>query len=171
LPFSAYRNHTSVTDSVKSETWVASPYYPTTQARVIYLGFGFEALNRPTGHPTYESRVTFFQKCFDWLIGASGIVETGTLPPDPQPLSAQPNPFHDRTTITYSVPRAAEVNAAIYDIRGRAVATLVNGRQPAGRYNTTWNRTDSDGNRIASGVYFCRLTSGTARTTRKLIVE
>ena len=66
---------------------------PTTQARVIYLGFGFEALNRPTGHPTYESRVTFFRKCHDWLIGASGIAELGPRTPPPSPFPSGPIPF------------------------------------------------------------------------------
>jgi flagellar hook assembly protein FlgD len=51
------------------------------------------------------------------------------------------------------------------------VTTLVNGRQPAGRHTVTWNRTDGTGNRVASGVYFYKLTSGNYRTTRKLVVE
>ena len=41
----------------------------------------------------------------------------------------------------------------IYDILGREVATLVDGARPAGYYEIAFN-----GSRLASGVYFYRLT-------------
>jgi hypothetical protein len=83
----------------------------------------------------------------------------------------RPNPASGVATISYSVPRALDVNITVYDISGRTVATLVNGHQAAGRYTVAWNRTDCDGSRVASGVYFCKLTSGNYCITRKLVVE
>jgi hypothetical protein len=105
--------------------------------------------------------------------GGSGLEDKPpfSISPDFTLSQSKPNPFRDRTVISYSVPRALDVNISVYDISGRTVATLVNGRQAAGRYNTTWNRTDGQGNRIASGVYFYKLTSGNYRITRKLVVE
>jgi hypothetical protein len=105
--------------------------------------------------------------------GGSGLEEKQpfSISPDFTLCQSKPNPFRDRTIISYSVPRALEVSIGVYDLSGRLVTTLVNGRQPAGRHNVTWNRTDGTGNRVASGVYFYKFTSGNYRITRKLVVE
>jgi hypothetical protein len=105
--------------------------------------------------------------------GGSGLEEKPpfSISPDFTLCQSKPNPFRDRTVISYSVPRALDVSIGVYDLSGRLVTTLVNGRQPAGRHTVTWNRTDGTGNRVASGVYFYKLTSGNYRTTRKLVVE
>jgi endo-1,4-beta-xylanase len=63
-----------------------------------------------------------------------------------------PNPFNPTTTIRYDIAKNAHVSIAIYDILGRAVATLVNGDQVVGRYPLVWNASH-----VNSGVYFCRM--------------
>jgi hypothetical protein len=47
---------------------------------------------------------------------------------------------------------ASEVSLKVYDVLGREVMTLVNGRQDAGAYNITLNAAN-----LSSGVYFYRL--------------
>jgi hypothetical protein len=81
-----------------------------------------------------------------------------------------PNPFNPTTTIAYDLPAAAEVTLAIFDVSGRRVRVLVRGTQPAGRYKAQWSGTDDGGRRVASGVYFCRLTAGAHRATRKMVL-
>ncbi len=66
-----------------------------------------------------------------------------------------PNPFNPTTTISYQLPVASDVKLEVFDILGKKVATLVNGRQAAGAYTYTWNA-----NAVASGVYFYRLQAG-----------
>jgi hypothetical protein len=140
-----------------------------TEARVIYLGFGFEALNRPTGHPTFESRVTFFQKCFDWLTGASGMAE---LEPDrvmESRLDVQPNPSPASALISYAISNPAFVKLRVFSTTGALVRTLSQGQCPAGAYQVGWDCRDNQGLPVKPGIYICRLDSGAFTSSRKLI--
>jgi hypothetical protein len=82
-----------------------------------------------------------------------------------------PNPFNPTTTIRYAVGGGVEggsgnqVRLSICDLLGREVAVLVNDRQQAGTYSTTWNAAG-----MASGVYFCRLQSGSLVQSRKVVL-
>ena len=73
-----------------------------------------------------------------------------------------PNPFNPSTTIRFGLPAAASVRLTVYDALGREVARLVNGDMGAGYQVVTWNSTNTDGARVASGVYFYRLQAQSA---------
>jgi hypothetical protein len=83
-----------------------------------------------------------------------------------------PNPLHPSTRIRYVLDRLAEVSLAVYDVQGRRVRTLVDGRtREAGRHETVWDGTDGSGRPVASGVYFARLTlNGEVVLARKMTV-
>jgi len=55
-------------------------------------------------------------------------------------------------------------------VSGAQVRTLVDATQPAGRYSITWDGRDESGAPVASGIYFCRLTSGTFSATQKMVL-
>ncbi len=63
-----------------------------------------------------------------------------------------PNPFNPRTTISYALPAASQVDLRIYDLLGREVARLVSGEQAAGYREAVW-----EAGRFASGLYLYRL--------------
>lgn len=72
-----------------------------------------------------------------------------------------PNPFNPTTKIAYVMSEAGAVSLRVYDIQGRQIATLLDDEFHAkGQYTVTWNGRDSNGNRVASGMYFCRMTTG-----------
>jgi hypothetical protein len=82
-----------------------------------------------------------------------------------------PNPFNPVTQIQYSLPSQANVSLKIYDILGKEIKVLVdNEMKSEGRYTATWNGTDNFGNSVASGIYLCRLISGTNVQTIKLML-
>lgn len=85
-------------------------------------------------------------------------------------VSNYPNPFNPTTTIEYSLPEAAFVTLSIYDGKGRLVVDLEKGARPVGTHTATWNGLDARGSRVASGVYFYRLTAGNQSMTRKLVL-
>ncbi len=69
-----------------------------------------------------------------------------------------PNPFNPTTHIRYWLPEPGEVKLEIYDVRGAKITSLVEGIQPAGWRAVTWDGKDHQGNEVASGVYFYRIT-------------
>jgi len=76
-----------------------------------------------------------------------------------------PNPFNPSTVINYRLPTVTEVILKVYDVLGRKVETLVNGRQNVWDHSVNFNA----GN-LPSGIYFYRLQAGTFTQTRKLMV-
>ncbi|MCF7823031.1 MAG: T9SS type A sorting domain-containing protein [Candidatus Marinimicrobia bacterium] len=68
-----------------------------------------------------------------------------------------PNPFNPMTTITYDLPEAAELSMKIYDMTGREVIRIVEGRQKAGYHELQWDGRDDMGRVMSTGIYFCRL--------------
>jgi hypothetical protein len=83
-----------------------------------------------------------------------------------------PNPFNPITSIKYSVggsrdsgPGTRKTMLVVYDVLGRQIATLVNEDQAPGTYEVHF-----DGSRLASGVYFYRLTAGSFAASRKMLL-
>jgi flagellar hook assembly protein FlgD len=82
-----------------------------------------------------------------------------------------PNPFNPTTVIQYDVPETgAQVTLMIYDVAGRMVRTLVDGWKDAGTKHVTWNGDDDSGGRVASGVYFYRMTALGFEMTKKMVL-
>ncbi len=86
-------------------------------------------------------------------------------------LSANlPNPFARSTEIAFRLARAERASLRIYNVAGRAVATLVDGELPAGGHRASWDGRDDSGNRVAPGVYFYRLVTGTGARARSMLL-
>ncbi|PIO48660.1 MAG: hypothetical protein CMR00_04095 [[Chlorobium] sp. 445] len=69
-----------------------------------------------------------------------------------------PNPFNSSTVIAYEVPEPSEVKLSVYDLLGRKVADLAEGRRDVGRYEV---RFDAQG--LSGGLYIYRLEASSAR--------
>jgi len=73
-------------------------------------------------------------------------------------LAVQPNPFRGRTTIEFTLARAATVDLAILDLAGRRVRTLAAGSfASAGPQGLAWDGLGDDGRTAAAGVYWVEL--------------
>lgn len=82
-------------------------------------------------------------------------------------LSVYPNPFNPVTLLEFKTPSAGEVDLSVYDLLGRRVETLVNGRTDGGIFTAAW-----DGGSYSSGVYFARLhTVWGTRSVRLLLMK
>jgi hypothetical protein len=106
-------------------------------------------------------------------VATAGIGGTRTADTGPAGLTLSrnhPDPFSGRTEIEFTVPVAGTVTVEIYDVSGRLVRTLVRGRRAAGSCSVSWDAADGQGNRAASGVYFCHITVGRDRLIEKLIL-
>ena len=70
-----------------------------------------------------------------------------------------PNPFNPETKIKFATERFSDVTVTIYSILGEEVSVAHNGQLAAGTYDITWYGTDSQGNKVPSGVYFYEVRS------------
>ncbi len=78
-----------------------------------------------------------------------------------------PNPFSDRTTLTFTLSAPAQVELSVFDVTGRRLATLVDAELGAGTHRIPW-----EAQAYASGIYFSRVkAAGLTRTQRLLLVK
>ena len=76
-----------------------------------------------------------------------------------------PNPFNPVTTIRYSLQGTRDVLLIVYNLLGEEIARLVDGVQPEGLHQITW-----DASSVSSGIYFYRIEAGDFVQTRKMLL-
>ncbi len=122
-----------------------------------------------------------YSKVLGFLLG--DVAEEKTIAGEYVLYQNYPNPFNPSTTIRYGLPKRSHVALTVYNTLGQQVAQLVNGEVEAG-----YNEIRFDGSRLASGIYFYRLSvspvarrdlvptdgrdgqAGTFMQTRKLLI-
>jgi len=70
--------------------------------------------------------------------------------------SVYPNPFNPTATVTYDLPKEAEVNVSVYNSMGQLVKVLISEHQTAGQYSVQWHTNNNRGGPVTSGLYLCR---------------
>lgn len=83
-------------------------------------------------------------------------------------LRNYPNPFNPHTTLAYSIPANAHTSLRIYNAAGQLVRTLVDETKSAGHYEVVWDGRNSNGNSLASGIYFATLESDGEQVQQKM---
>ncbi len=83
---------------------------------------------------------------------------------------ASPNPFNPTTAIAFAVPETGDVRLAVYDVAGRCVRELLASRLAAGEHRVVWDGRNDVGQRLASGVYFCRLKTASGTRESKIVL-
>ena len=68
-----------------------------------------------------------------------------------------PNPFTSSTEIEFILGVDAEIELRIYDMQGKEVQVLMEGKQNKGLYRMEWNRQDTQGVKQAGGIYIYQL--------------
>lgn len=81
-------------------------------------------------------------------------------------LKSYPNPSNNEAVIQFNMPTGSNLKMSVYNILGAHIATLVdNESYAAGVHSIKWNTSD-----VNSGLYFCKLETGNASQTLKMIV-
>ncbi|MBN2564175.1 MAG: T9SS type A sorting domain-containing protein, partial [Candidatus Eisenbacteria bacterium] len=85
-------------------------------------------------------------------------------------LQNQPNPFNPVTRVAFVVGGSAptDVSLEVFDLAGRRVVTLYDGRLDPGAHAVSWDGRDERDNLLASGVYFARLSVGEGTDVMKM---
>lgn len=72
--------------------------------------------------------------------------------------------------IRFRIPADGTASVRIYDVRGRPVRTLGNGRFRTGPGEVLWDGRDDRGRPVGSGIYFARVLSPRGSESRKIAV-
>ncbi len=81
-----------------------------------------------------------------------------------------PNPFNPKTSISFDLPQAQNVQLVVFSADGRRVVTLLDEQVAAGRHSIAWSGRDENGASVASGVYFARIQAGPLKETHKMLL-
>jgi len=87
----------------------------------------------------------------------------GELPRVSALYTNYPNPFNPLTHIRFDLDREQPVRLSVFSVEGKLITTLFAGQLPAGRHEVQWDGRNDDGHRMASGMYFYRLETGSER--------
>ncbi len=96
--------------------------------------------------------------------------QNNTLPVITEIKSIYPNPFNPETTIEFNLKENSDVNIRVYNLKGQLVKTVINSKFEAGNHKVIWNGTNSNEQRVASGLYFCRMETKDKSVTKKMIL-
>jgi len=92
----------------------------------------------------------------------------GQIPGQFTLLPNYPNPFNPETVIEFSLPEAGVVEAAVYNVLGEKVRTIVSAHYGAGWHRLTWRGIDDAGVRVGSGIYLLKIRTGDKVLTGKM---
>ncbi len=108
----------------------------------------------------------------EWLIFTDSshpettpVNEYGCVPERFELEQNYPNPFNPTAAIGYHLSTVSNVTLKVYDVLGRQVATLADGKESTGDHEVQFN-----GSRFASGVYFCMLRADGHSAVRKMLL-
>lgn len=79
-------------------------------------------------------------------------------------ITITPNLYQNSVIISYDLKQNSDVYLAVYDVKGKMISELANGRQEKGKKRLT---ADFKGSGITSGIYFITLKTGDISVVRK----
>jgi hypothetical protein len=142
-------------------------------SKVVFMPACFNAVSQTDPDPNNQK--VLLGKILTWLQPAPP-ADVNDLPGTlmaSRIASVQPNPFNPRTEILYQLsPRGADgpVRLEIFDMAGRRVANMFQGRTTPGEHSVAWLGLNDFGKPVESGVYFARLTTVEGMQGSKLVL-
>ena len=95
----------------------------------------------------------------------AALVRPNQLPKEFSLAQNYPNPFNPETEIAFALPEASKITLTVYNILGQVVEVLIDSELYPGYHSVTWN-----GENIASGIYFYRITAGEFVETKRMLL-
>jgi subtilisin family serine protease len=139
--------------------------------KTVYMAFALEAAcpyDSTAQHPRMDARSAIISRVLSWFGLYVDVPETShpTLPQSFALEGNYPNPFNPNTNIAFQLPAISRVSLKVYNVLGQEVATVINGESMgAGRHVVNF-----DGNNLASGIYFYRLTADRNSVVGKMVL-
>jgi hypothetical protein len=176
-PINVY--HTSIKGRFNTYKWTASvaggtgPYTYAWKWNGNPVGSNSPTYSRSFGWSALDEEVPFALKVqitdlngnsatsilygIEYYSMAKQAIQQNELPTTFAFYSNYPNPFNPETEIKFDLPEPARVKIVIYDLLGREIVNLFDGMKEAGYHSVRWNSGNQRGNKLSSGIYFCRI--------------
>lgn len=78
-----------------------------------------------------------------------------------------PNPFFDKTNISFTLKKPSSFKLNVYNIKGQLVKSIINKNAEEGYHSIEWDGTNLNGQKVPSGIYFFQLTLSSDRSIIK----
>lgn len=85
-------------------------------------------------------------------------------------FSLHPNPFNSSININFTVVHNGMLDITLFDINGRQIKQLLHEYKLNGDYSVRWQGDNQAGNMVETGVYFCKIQSGSWSESWKVIL-
>jgi hypothetical protein len=140
--------------------------YDAVEYKTIGSSFEFGGLDDGIPPSTKEE---YFQRILDFFNGVYSVIPEDNNFAFKESLNCIPNPFSNKTNISFYLQKETRVSIDIFDVEGKNIRTLINSKLNSGKHNIIWDGNDNSGNTVAEGIYFYRLKTKTSSFTKKVI--
>jgi PKD repeat protein len=104
----------------------------------------------------------FSQFCDSIVILPIGVAENMSVE---NTLTVSPNPAAASANIHFTTNQSSDVTVTVFDMTGKQVAVLADEKMDKGNHDVSWTT-----EKAAQGVYFIQVKSGSAISTRRIVV-
>jgi len=105
--------------------------------------------------------------CAKNMLSTTGISGNNEIPAGFKLMQNYPNPFNPSTTIKFALPISGNVSLKVFDITGKLVSEMINGKLEAGNHEIYFNASN-----LSSGAYFYKLeTQGFSDIKKMMLVK
>ena len=129
----------------------------------------FTAGSMPPNVPLSQSQIDLIAQWIDEGAGNLLTVNDYLIPKEFILHQNYPNPFNPSTVISFSLSKEEFVSIDIYDMTGKHIICLMNGKKKVGTHNINWSGRDKNGALITTGQYLYQLRTRSSSTVMKML--
>ncbi len=129
----------------------------------------FTAGSMPPNVPLSQSQINLIAQWIDEGAGNSLSTNDVYMPKEYTLHQNYPNPFNPSTIISFSLDKEEFVSIDIYNMTGKHIISLMNGKKKVGTHNINWSGKDKNDALITSGQYFYQLRTSSSSTVMKML--
>mgnify|MGYP001338494968 FL=1 len=128
----------------------------------------FSAGSMPPNVPLSQAQIDLIAQWIDEGAGNLLTVDDYLIPRDYILHQNYPNPFNPSTIISFSLNKEEFVSIDIYDMTGKHIIRLVNGKKKVGTHSINWSGRDKNDALITTGQYLYQLRTSSSSTVMKM---
>jgi hypothetical protein len=120
-----------------------------------------------------STRMELMQRYLNWFDGTLTSIKNlkNGFGSDSE-IQIVPNPFQGQTSLNFTLKQEADVTLTIYNMQGEQVKSIYkNTKLNQGNHRMSWDGTNDQGEKLASGLYFATLLTKDINTTEKIILS